>query len=91
MLEKTDVTMYSTDASFSWKGYNYQGKVGLLVALKKIEEIRISEEDLADYSLELEWLEDFSIKKIMIILLFIKLRLITHLRYQNIRKQYGLY
>ena len=63
MLEKTDVTMYSIDASFSWNGYNYQGKVGLLVALKKIEEIRISEEDLADYSLELEWLEDFSIKK----------------------------
>ncbi|WEI92481.1 ABC-three component system protein [Enterococcus casseliflavus] len=63
MLEKPDVTMYSTDASFSWNGYNYQGKVGLLVALKKIEELRAKEEDLGDYYLELEWLEDFSIKK----------------------------
>ena len=45
------------DASFSWNGYMYQGKVALLVALKKINEST----DLEGYWLELEGVEDFSI------------------------------
>ena len=51
------------DATPSWSGYNYQGKVALYVALDKICELlsngRISE--ISDFSLELEWVEDFSI------------------------------
>lgn len=45
------------DASSSWNGYMYQGKVALLVALKKINEST----DLEGYWLELEGVEDFSI------------------------------
>lgn len=45
------------DASSSWNGYMYQGKVSLLVALKKINE----SSDIEGYWLELEGLEDFSI------------------------------
>lgn len=51
------------DATPSWSGYNYQGKVALYVVLDKIcklyEQGRMSE--ISNYSLELEWLEDFSI------------------------------
>lgn len=63
MTDETDISMYSTDASFSWNGYSYQGKVALFVALKKIEELNAENVDLNEYFLELEWLEDFSIKK----------------------------
>ena len=45
------------DASSSWNGYMYQGKVALLVALKKINEST----DIEKYWLELEGIEDFSI------------------------------
>ncbi len=45
------------DASASWNGYMYQGKVALLVALKKINDI----EDISGYWLESEGIEDFSI------------------------------
>lgn len=63
MADKSDVSKYSFDASFSWNGYNYQGKVGLFIALKKIEELIEAGEDINEYFLELEYLEDFSIKK----------------------------
>lgn len=63
MAEEIDVTLYSTDASFSWNGYSYQGKVALFMALNKIEVLNDANEDLNEYFLELEWLEDFSIKK----------------------------
>ena len=51
------------DAPNSWSGYNYQGKIALFVALKKINElIDIGEiDEIEKYSVELEWLEDFSI------------------------------
>lgn len=45
------------DASSSWNGYMYQGKVALLVTLKKINETT----DIEEYWLELEGVEDFSI------------------------------
>lgn len=45
------------DASSSWNGYMYQGKVALLVALIKINEST----DVEGYWLELEGVEDFSI------------------------------
>lgn len=51
------------DATNSWSGYNYQGKIALFVVLKKINEL-ISMgkmDEIEKYSVELEWLEDFSI------------------------------
>ena len=51
------------DATNSWSGYNYQGKIALFVVLRKINEL-ISMgkvEEIEKYSVELEWLEDFSI------------------------------
>lgn len=60
------------DASPSWNGYNHQGKVALLVVLDMIRTEEISKEDMKDYELELEWLEDFSIKKNQNISQFIK-------------------
>lgn len=58
------------DATPSWNGFNYQGKVGLYVALSLINKELGQKLDLddmtsfmSDYSLEYEWIEDFSIKK----------------------------
>ncbi|OBR92674.1 hypothetical protein CLRAG_23800 [Clostridium ragsdalei P11] len=45
------------DASASWNGYMYQGKVALLITLKTINDI----DDTNGYWLELEGIEDFSI------------------------------
>lgn len=55
------ITPYTTDASPSWNGYNHQGKVGIYVALQMMKDIK--KEDMPQYELELEWFEDFSIKK----------------------------
>lgn len=51
------------DATNSWSGYNYQGKMALYVALKKLNELvgNNNFEEIEKYYLELEWLEDFSI------------------------------
>lgn len=57
----TLIIPYTTDASPSWNGYNYQGKVGVYVALNMMKDI--PKEDVNKYELELEWFEDFSIKK----------------------------
>lgn len=54
---------YTTDASPSWNGYNHQGKVGIFVVLKMINELKLNFDSCIEYDLELEWLEDFSIKK----------------------------
>lgn len=55
------IVPYTTDASPSWNGYNHQGKVGIYVALEMMN--HIPKEDINKYELELEWFEDFSIKK----------------------------
>lgn len=51
------------DATNSWSGYTYQGKIALFVVLRKINDLicmgKIDE--IEKYSVELEWLEDFSI------------------------------
>ena len=44
------------NATANWSGYNHQGKVGLLVALRKIEALRCT--GLNQYRLELETQED---------------------------------
>ncbi|MRA04855.1 hypothetical protein F4T82_14295 [Acinetobacter lwoffii] len=51
----------SFDASPSWSGFNYQGKVALYYALKCINSESIDDKDLHDYSLMLEDNEDFEI------------------------------
>lgn len=50
----------SFDASPSWSGFNYQGKVALYYSLKCINEESI-EKDFSNYSLMLENNEDFEI------------------------------
>lgn len=51
------------DATASWSGYTYQGKVAIYITLKKINQLRSLNLDcmIESYYLELEWLEDFSI------------------------------
>lgn len=55
------------DASATWNGFSYQGKVGLYVCLKLIVDALNKKENIDDfchkYSIEFEWLEDFSILK----------------------------
>lgn len=53
------------DATFSWSGYSYQGKVGMFIVLKKLNGYDGDniENNFIDWSIEFEWLEDFSIKK----------------------------
>lgn len=57
------------DATPSWNGFNYQGKVGIYVCLKIISNKMIEEnlegnafdEFLNSYAIQYEWIEDFSI------------------------------
>ncbi|MGV3003386.1 hypothetical protein [Vibrio sp. E150_018] len=55
------------DATASWNGFSYQGKVGLYVCLKLISNALTRNENIDEfcskYSIEFEWLEDFSILK----------------------------
>ncbi len=63
MCINTELEKDNWDATNSWSGYNYQGKIALFVVLKKINEL-ISmgkRDEIEKYSVELEWLEDFSI------------------------------
>jgi len=48
------------DATPTWSGFNYQGKVALYTLLKLINSSDF--DGACEWSLELEWLEDFSIK-----------------------------
>ena len=64
-----DIKSALHDATPSWNGFIYQGKVGLYVCLKIIlKKLQTSptNEELTDflesYSIEYEWIEDFSIK-----------------------------
>ena len=65
-----DIKSALHDATPSWNGFLYQGKVGLYVCLKIILDKLTavpSHDDLTEfldsYSIEYEWIEDFSIKK----------------------------
>ncbi len=58
------------DASNSWNGYNHQGKLAVLSAIKQILEVydkslSIDENktSLTDFFIEIEYLEDFSLGK----------------------------
>ena len=63
MCINTELEKDNWDATNSWSGYNYQGKIALFVVLKKINELISMEkmDEIEKYSVELEWLEDFSI------------------------------
>lgn len=52
------------DASATWSGYSYQGKVGLYALLKKLNTYHGDniQDEFQNWKLEFEWLEDFSIK-----------------------------
>ncbi len=59
------------DATPSWNGFNYQGKVGLYVSLKMILDKLVEHgkdsihfnDFLSTHTIEYEWIEDFSIKE----------------------------
>lgn len=59
------------DATPSWNGYNYQGKVGLYVCLKLIKDnLEANNTDspvfldfIDEHAIEYEWIEDFGIKR----------------------------
>lgn len=52
----------NNDAIPSWSGYNYQGKAMILCVLQKIRFILESNLSLANWSVELEKLQDFVLK-----------------------------
>ncbi|KRE48400.1 ABC-three component system protein [Paenibacillus sp. Soil724D2] len=56
----TDEISDTHSAVPSWSGYDYQGKVAIYTVLSLINSIDINE--ISDYALEIEHLEDFSIK-----------------------------
>lgn len=51
--------MSSRNATAAWSGYAHQGKIGLLVALRKIKSVNL--QNLAQYRLELETREDIKL------------------------------
>lgn len=55
-----NVEELSHDASPSWHGFNYQGKVALYLVTKIILD-KVEVEHIKDYELEIEYLEDISI------------------------------
>jgi len=59
--EKVIDSSFVFDASSSWNGFNHQGKLAIYECLKTMEPLSFDE--LKDYRLEIEHLEDFSILK----------------------------
>lgn len=59
----TDICKDNWDATNSWSGYNYQGKIALYLGLRKINDLITTDNqsEISKFSLEMEWLEDFSI------------------------------
>lgn len=49
------------DATPTWSGFNYQGKLAIFHTLKLMNSL--NEREYNNYELELEWFEDFAIKK----------------------------
>lgn len=62
LLRMSDIVIESIDkdnAIPSWSGFDYQGQVSIYYALRKLNEIDIT--DVSGYELQIESLEDFSI------------------------------
>lgn len=51
----------SRNATASWSGYAHQGKIGLLVAIRKLISLHGSDSDLATYQIKYETQEDVSL------------------------------
>ncbi|MBY7101164.1 ABC-three component system protein [Bacillus sp. 6YEL31] len=51
------------DATHSWNGFCYQGKISLIVVLDYIIDLTQKKQPIDSYKLEFEYLEDFSVKK----------------------------
>ncbi len=47
----------------AWEGYEYQGHMALCVVLEKIKQLKENGEDIALYELQIEDVEDFSIRR----------------------------
>ncbi len=60
--KEKDMSRNNEDASASWNGYMYQGKVSLLFALKKINELEDKGESLELWSLGIEHSDDFELR-----------------------------
>lgn len=67
----SEIKSETHDATPSWNGFNYQGKVGLYICLKMMMD-ELQSRDIDDYdflsflsthSIQYEWIEDFSILK----------------------------
>ncbi|MFS0593196.1 ABC-three component system protein [Cytobacillus horneckiae] len=65
MLNRNEVTIKRVefDATHSWNGYCYQGKIALIVVIDYIINCIKGIEDISQYKIEFEYLEDFSIIK----------------------------
>ncbi|MBO3636609.1 ABC-three component system protein [Bacillus subtilis] len=65
MLSSNEVAIkrIEFDATHSWNGYCYQGKIALIVVIDYIINYIKDTEDIAEYKIEFEYLEDFSIIK----------------------------
>lgn len=62
MVIKSKVKKIAHDATPTWSGFNYQAKVALYIVLDMINVIN-DRDELNQYSLELEWIEDIAIVK----------------------------
>lgn len=68
--QKENIKPMTHDATPSWNGFNYQGKVGLYVCLEiileKLNALKPQESELKnifqEFQIEYEWIEDFAIK-----------------------------
>lgn len=58
----------SRNATSSWSGYAHQGKIGLLIALKKINALHGSVHNLSQFILEYETQEDAKISNLGVVL-----------------------
>lgn len=58
----------SRNATSSWSGYAHQGKIGLLIALKKINTLHGSVHNLSEFVLEYETQEDAKISNLGVVL-----------------------
>ncbi|WP_342602824.1 ABC-three component system protein [Peribacillus sp. FSL E2-0159] len=58
VVEKRD----THNAASSWSGYDYQGKVAIYWVLYLINKMDLNDNNITDFSLEIEHLEDFTIK-----------------------------
>jgi len=64
-MKVTNLLIRPHNAIPSWEGYEYQGHIALFVALQKIRDeiVDNNKRDFSEFSIEIEGIEDFSIKQ----------------------------